>query len=101
MSSDLPVIVLLLGATVVPWFLYLFASGNRRSRDMDDMQPDRPPMVAPASPARQEEPDGSFRSYALLQLRPDGVVLDWRDEPSALNSPGLSVTTVTDTTALR
>ena len=101
MSSDLPVIVLLLGATIVPWFLYLFASGNRRAPDTDATKPELPPTAAPASQARQDEPDGSFRSYALLQLRPDGVVLDWRDEPSPLSSPGLSVTTVNDTTALR
>ena len=49
MSSDLPVIILLLGATIVPWLLWAF-SGSRRAPDTEDMQPE--PTEAPVSRAR-------------------------------------------------
>jgi hypothetical protein len=93
MSNDLPVIILLLGATVVPWFLYLFASG-KRVPDADGTKPGQPSTAAPDAPAKQGEvPDGSFRAYGLppvrsLQVRPDGVVPDWRDEPSIPSPAG-------------
>ena len=97
MSGDLPVIILLLGATIVPWFLYLFASGTRVP-DTHGTDPGQPSTAVPVPPAKQEQeqPDGSFRSDGPLQVRPeqvrpDGVVLDRRDEPSIPSPAGLSV----------
>jgi len=99
MSSDLPVIILLLGATIVPWLVWVSASGRNRP-DAGDREPERPPSTAPVSRTLQEAPDGSFRSSGLLQIRPDGVGLDWRDEQAlVLTTPSLSVTTGTDTRA--
>ncbi len=94
--SDLPVILLLLGATIVPWFLYAFAFSGRRAAT-DGAHPGQSPAAAPVSRAGQQDPDGTPRSDALLQLRPDGVVLDWRSEPPGPRIQAPSEGAVTDT----
>ena len=97
MSGDLPVIILLLGATIVPWLLWMSAVG-RRHPESGDTTPALPTMAAPMSQAGEQRtartPDGP------LQVRPDGVVLDWRSEPARPSAQGLSDGTLTDAPAL-
>ena len=60
MSGDLPVILLLLGATIVPWLLWMSAVG-RRQPQTGDVAPGSPSMAATVSPVIEEE-SGQLRA---------------------------------------
>jgi hypothetical protein len=93
--THLPTIILVLGAAIVPLLLWLSASGRRRAPFTDARQPEGP-LCRPVSRTEQEP-----SSHAMQQIRPDGVVLDWRAGSPRASLQGLSVRTVGDTTPPR
>jgi hypothetical protein len=91
-SADLSATLLILGATIVPWLLWMTARARRGPAD-DALAPERLATTL-TSQAKHEESGDAVRTHAQLQLRPDGVVLDWRDESkgSTQTPPGSTAT---------
>ena len=99
MSADLSSTVLFLGVAVVLWLLWMVDRTRR-----DPARRGSGVGTYANVPVSHEGPDGTKDSMGtdeFLQIRPDGVLLDWRDDPGPASTPTLSVHTATDPTSRR